>query len=139
MTRRVDDEIKRKQEYDLCYSSFPHGDTATAARSGPRPTLLSQLRGRSHRPTDLWGLFRSDLPPLRNGTRIPGRTRNWIMEPAPVLTPVEPERNPTDSKPTLVRGLSLLDSVLLLVSGIIGSSIFLTAKDIATPLPQPAD
>jgi len=31
----------------------------------------------------------------------------------------------------------LLDSVLLLVSGIIGSSIFLTAKDIATPLPQP--
>ena len=42
-----------------------------------------------------------------------------------------------DSKPTLIRGLSLLDSVLLLVSGIIGSSIFLTAKDIATPLPQP--
>jgi APA family basic amino acid/polyamine antiporter len=31
-----------------------------------------------------------------------------------------------------------LDSVLLLVSGIIGSSIFLTAKDIAGPLPQPA-
>jgi hypothetical protein len=30
-------------------------------------------------------------------------------------------------KPSLVRGLSLLDSVLLLVSGIIGSSIFLTA------------
>jgi basic amino acid/polyamine antiporter, APA family len=43
----------------------------------------------------------------------------------------------TDAKPTLIRGLSLLDSVLLLVSGIIGSSIFLTAKDIATPLPQP--
>ena len=43
----------------------------------------------------------------------------------------------TPSKPTLVRGLSLLDSVLLLVSGIIGSSIFLTAKDIAGPLPQP--
>jgi basic amino acid/polyamine antiporter, APA family len=42
-----------------------------------------------------------------------------------------------DAKPTLVRGLSLLDSVLLLVSGIIGSSIFLTAKDIAGPLPQP--
>jgi basic amino acid/polyamine antiporter, APA family len=41
------------------------------------------------------------------------------------------------SRPTLVRGLSLLDSVLLLVSGIIGSSIFLTAKDIAGPLPQP--
>jgi basic amino acid/polyamine antiporter, APA family len=42
-----------------------------------------------------------------------------------------------DSKPSLVRGLGLLDSVLLLVSGIIGSSIFLTAKDIAGPLPQP--
>ncbi len=41
------------------------------------------------------------------------------------------------SQPTLVRGLSLLDSVLLLVSGIIGSSIFLTARDIAGPLPQP--
>jgi APA family basic amino acid/polyamine antiporter len=43
----------------------------------------------------------------------------------------------TQSPPTLVRGLNLLDSVLLLVSGIIGSSIFLTAKDIAGPLPQP--
>ena len=42
-----------------------------------------------------------------------------------------------DSKPSLVRGLSLLDSVLLLVGGIIGSSIFLTAKDIAAPLPHP--
>src|SRR5271169_6302399 len=42
-----------------------------------------------------------------------------------------------ESKPSLVRGLSLLDSVLLLASGIIGSSIFLTAKDIAGPLPQP--
>src|SRR5258708_36236086 len=43
------------------------------------------------------------------------------------------------SEPTsdLVRGLSLLDSVLLLVSGIIGSSIFLTAKDVAGPLPHP--
>ena len=40
-------------------------------------------------------------------------------------------------QPNLVRGLSLLDSVLLLVSGIIGSSIFLTAKDIAGPLPNP--
>lgn len=42
-----------------------------------------------------------------------------------------------DGAPSLVRGLGLLDSVLLLVSGIIGSSIFLTAKDIAGPLPQP--
>ena len=44
---------------------------------------------------------------------------------------------PAPVQPTLIRGLSLLDSVLLLVSGIIGSSIFLTAKDIAGPLPQP--
>src|ERR1700686_1572315 len=43
----------------------------------------------------------------------------------------------TDAEPTLIRGLTLLDSVLLLASGIIGSSIFLTAKDIAGPLPQP--
>jgi APA family basic amino acid/polyamine antiporter len=46
-----------------------------------------------------------------------------------------PKNTPT--QPTLVRGLSLLDSILLLVSGIIGSSIFLTAKDIAGPLPHP--
>ncbi len=44
----------------------------------------------------------------------------------------------TGAQPTLVRGLGLLDSVLLLESGIIGSSIFLTAKDIAAPLPHPA-
>ena len=47
------------------------------------------------------------------------------------------ETQSTSSQPTLVRGLGLLDSVLLLVSGVIGSSIFLTAKDIAGPLPQP--
>jgi APA family basic amino acid/polyamine antiporter len=41
------------------------------------------------------------------------------------------------SQPSLIRGLGLLDSVLLLVGGIIGSSIFLTAKDIAGPLPHP--
>ena len=54
-------------------------------------------------------------------------------------TPAAPttETLADNSQPTLVRGLSLLDSVLLLVSGIIGSSIFLTAKDIAGPLPQP--
>jgi basic amino acid/polyamine antiporter, APA family len=49
---------------------------------------------------------------------------------------VIPEAEVPDQKPSLVRGLSLLDSVLLLVSGIIGSSIFLTAKDIAGPLPN---
>lgn len=62
------------------------------------------------------------------------------MEPTPVL-PAPKNSTPTSessgSQPTLVRGLGLLDSVLLLVSGIIGSSIFLTAKDIAGPLPQP--
>src|SRR5436853_6133064 len=60
------------------------------------------------------------------------------MEPVPVLA-VEPPVNSESGgqKPTLVRWLGLLDSLLLLVSGIIGSSIFLTAKDIAVPLPQP--
>src|SRR5580704_4319935 len=48
-----------------------------------------------------------------------------------------PDAATADESPSLVRGLSLLDSVLLLVSGIIGSSIFLTAKDIAGPLPNP--
>ena len=48
------------------------------------------------------------------------------------------ESSSADHRPTLVRGLGLLDSVLLLVSGVIGSSIFLTAKDIAGPLPHPA-
>src|SRR5882724_2082658 len=56
------------------------------------------------------------------------------MTSAPVSS--APAETPSE-KPSLVRGLSLLDSVLLLVSGIIGSSIFLTAKDIAGPLPNP--
>jgi basic amino acid/polyamine antiporter, APA family len=59
-----------------------------------------------------------------------------MMEPAPAL-PARENALP-EAQPTLVRGLTLLDSVLLLVSGIIGSSIFLTAKDIAAPLPHPA-
>jgi len=60
------------------------------------------------------------------------------MEPIPLLPAVENiESTASKAEPSLVRGLGLLDSVLLLVSGIIGSSIFLTAKDIATPLPQP--
>jgi basic amino acid/polyamine antiporter, APA family len=57
------------------------------------------------------------------------------MNTAPASLP--PETETSSQKPSLVRGLSLLDSVLLLVSGIIGSSIFLTAKDIAGPLPNP--
>src|SRR6202048_3813511 len=62
------------------------------------------------------------------------------MESIPVLPADETPLSgpPSGAKPTLVRGLGLLDSVLLLVSGIIGSSIFLTAKDIAAPLPHPA-
>jgi basic amino acid/polyamine antiporter, APA family len=61
------------------------------------------------------------------------------MEPTSALhaIPTEPPLEKSNDKPSLIRGLGLLDSVLLLVSGIIGSSIFLTAKDIATPLPQP--
>src|SRR5579885_680715 len=55
------------------------------------------------------------------------------MDPAIQTAPSKP----AEGQPSLVRGLSLLDSVLLLVSGIIGSSIFLTAKDIAGPLPHP--
>jgi basic amino acid/polyamine antiporter, APA family len=39
--------------------------------------------------------------------------------------------------PTLVRGLSLLDSVMLMVGGIIGSGIFLTAGQIATAVHKP--
>src|SRR6516225_2556699 len=49
----------------------------------------------------------------------------------------EIEETHTSAQTGLVRGLSLLDSVLLLAGGIIGSSIFLTAKDIAGPLPHP--
>src|SRR5437899_10023492 len=53
----------------------------------------------------------------------------------PTVSRIPPTRS--ESQPSLIRGLSLLDSVLLLVSGIIGSSSFLTAKDIAGPLPHP--
>jgi basic amino acid/polyamine antiporter, APA family len=61
------------------------------------------------------------------------------MEPVHLLpsTDSPSDSGSADHKPTLVRGLGLLDSVLLLVSGVIGSSIFLTAKDIAGPLPHP--
>src|SRR5216684_591555 len=58
------------------------------------------------------------------------------MSTVPIASTAEPEA--ANQQPNLVRGLLLLDSVLLLVSGIIGSSIFLTAKDIAAPLPHPA-
>src|SRR5262252_7840717 len=44
---------------------------------------------------------------------------------------------PTPHGPSLVRGLSLLDSVMLMVGGIIGSGIFLTAGPIATAVHKP--
>jgi basic amino acid/polyamine antiporter, APA family len=59
------------------------------------------------------------------------------MDPVPALPATQSQPQTSSAPPTLVRGLSLLDSVLLLVGGIIGSSIFLTAKDIAGPLPHP--
>ncbi|HJT01800.1 MAG TPA: amino acid permease, partial [Terriglobales bacterium] len=60
------------------------------------------------------------------------------MNPRPGASPQIDSSAPTAvAKPSLIRGLSLLDSVLLLLGGIIGSSIFLTAKDVAGPLPHP--
>src|ERR1700726_2875534 len=56
---------------------------------------------------------------------------------APAAEPPPTNSQSTSAQPTLVRGLSLLDSVLLLAGGIIGASIFLTAKDIAGSLPHP--
>ena len=41
------------------------------------------------------------------------------------------------SQPSLIKGLSLLDAILLLVGGVIGSGIFLTAGQIATSLRRP--
>src|SRR5260221_13699641 len=63
------------------------------------------------------------------------------MEPSSVATGRDRAENDSpssNSSTSLIRGLSLLDSILLLAGGIIGSSIFLTAKDIAGPLPHPA-
>src|SRR5262245_17993763 len=68
---------------------------------------------------------------------ISGRARHRMTMESPTAAP-EVANSVADSRPSLVRGLSLLDSVLLLAGGIIGSSIFLTAKDIAGPLPHPA-
>src|SRR5215470_17221273 len=59
------------------------------------------------------------------------------MEPAIVTSEKTVPTNSASDSAGLIRGLSLLDSVLLLAGGIIGSSIFLTAKDIAGPLPHP--
>ena len=126
----------------LCYSFALHGHatTETAAGLGAGIALLPQLRGRSNGSTHLRRLFFGDLPALRHRAGIVGRTGYGMMESPPAVPPAETPAavlQATESKPTLVRGLGLLDSILLLVSGVIGSSIFLTAKDIAGPLPQP--
>ncbi len=44
----------------------------------------------------------------------------------------------SDTQPSLIRGLTLMDSVLLLTGGIIGAGVFLTARDIAAVLHTPA-
>lgn len=40
-------------------------------------------------------------------------------------------------RPTLVRGMSLADAVLLLVGGTIGSGLFLTSADVASSVRTP--
>ena len=50
----------------------------------------------------------------------------------------EPASQSTPSQPTLIRGLSLMDSILLMVGGIIGSAIWLTAGQIADEVRQPS-
>ena len=48
-----------------------------------------------------------------------------------------PSQQSAQHGPSLVRGLSLMDSVMLMVGGIIGSGIFLTAGQIATSVHKP--
>ena len=50
---------------------------------------------------------------------------------------VQAPQKSSEHVPTLVRGLSLMDSVMLMVGGIIGSGIFLTAGQIATAVHKP--
>src|SRR5436305_5068571 len=45
--------------------------------------------------------------------------------------------DPGPARPTLARRLTLVDTVMLLVGGSIGSAIFLTSRDIAAELPTP--
>src|SRR5438477_5488002 len=42
----------------------------------------------------------------------------------------------SSGKPTLLRGLSLLDSILLLIGGIIGGAVFLTPSDVVRAVPH---
>src|SRR5438552_10151273 len=53
----------------------------------------------------------------------------------PATTPRADAR--PETQPSLIRGLSLMDSVLLLTGGIIGAGVFLTARDIAAVLHTP--
>jgi basic amino acid/polyamine antiporter, APA family len=55
-----------------------------------------------------------------------------------VTTTVRDQGTAPKLQPSLIRGLSLFDSVMLLVGGIIGSAIFLTPRDVAAALPSPA-
>jgi APA family basic amino acid/polyamine antiporter len=61
---------------------------------------------------------------------------DYIQAPASETVAGGPATTP--EKPTLLRGMSLMDAVLLLVGGIIGSGVFLTSSDVAksthTPL-----
>ena len=45
--------------------------------------------------------------------------------------------SPAEQQPTLLKGLSLLDTVMLLVGGVIGSGIFLTAAPVAKATGRP--
>src|ERR1700692_213541 len=55
------------------------------------------------------------------------------------ITPSIPSSSTTadQSKPTLLRGLGLMDSMMLIVGGVIGSAIFLTPRDLAGQLHSP--
>jgi APA family basic amino acid/polyamine antiporter len=53
------------------------------------------------------------------------------------MSPEAPAQSVRPETPGLVRGLSLLDSILLVVSGVVGSAIFLVPKDVAAALPSP--
>ena len=125
-----------------CAKVWRSRDSKSTARSEQTRlagSLLPDLRRRGHRSFDLRRLCGRYLPALWYAPRIAGRTRdrdNYIMDSSSVVSPPSTKESQT-AQPSLVRGLSLLDSVLLLVSGVIGSSIFLTAKDIAGPLPNP--
>src|SRR5271157_5004016 len=54
-----------------------------------------------------------------------------------MASPTTSQQAPATHGPSLVRGLSLMDSVMLLVGGIIGSGIFLTAAPIASAVHKP--